>query len=371
MAGSIKEISNKYRVTFEYGKDSNGKRIREYKTFDTQKEAKKALNDFEYGLQRNLAIQQNQMRVAQLMEYWLENDTKYNCTETTIYGYRNIIKRHIVPFLGDTEVQKLSTPQVQKYYKHILDEKNLSPNTVHKHHAVISKALGFALKQQIVSRNVAKDVSLPKKNTYKAKYYTQEQLANLLEMVKGTTLEVPISLAGYLGLRREEVVGLRWEYINLENRELYIEEIRTSAGKYDVVGPPKTDGSRRRLYIIDELYDVLVSHRNKQLKYKKLLGKEYTDSGYVIAKDNGKLYKVNWLTERFKRFLQEKQLPMIRLHDLRHTFCSILYDEGVDIVSISEALGHSNLSTTTHIYKHKFDKTHKTTVIAMGSALKK
>jgi integrase len=164
---------------------------------------------------------------------------------------------------------------------------------------------------------------------------------------------------------------LKWKYIDLEQRLIHISEVRTSAGSKEVIKAPKTEQRKRSLYITDELYEVLLKTKNKQDEYKRLLGDGYENTDYIYVHDNGKPYRVNSVTEQFKTFLERNGLPKIRLHDLRHTFASILYEEGVDLKAISEALGHSDLGTTNKIYTHRFDKTHKKTVSAMSEALKK
>ncbi|OME46944.1 site-specific integrase [Paenibacillus odorifer] len=369
MAGSITKVGTKFRVTFDFGTDSKGKRIRKYTSASSEAEAKKLLNEFEYNQQRNLLVQTTKMTFSEFLEHWIDNYVKYNCEETTIYGYRNIIFKHIIPFLGNFELQKLQPAHIQQYYKYLMDDKLLSPNTVHKHHACIRKALDYGLKQQFVHRNVSDAVTLPKKERFVGQSYTREQLNILLDSVKNTKLELPVYLAGYLGLRREEIVGLQWKYINFKDRSIQIAEVRTSAGSKEIVKAPKTEQSKRELYMTDELFEVLTKARERQEEYKWMLGDEYIDSGYVYIQDNGKPYRVNTLTEQFGLFLERNVLPKIRLHDLRHTFASILYEAGVDLKAISEALGHSDLATTNKIYTHRFDKTHKKTINAMSTAL--
>ncbi|OMD35136.1 MULTISPECIES: site-specific integrase [Paenibacillus] len=369
MAGSITKVGTKFRVTFDFGTDSKGKRIRKYTSASSEAEAKKLLNEFEYNQQRNLLVQTTKMTFSEFLEHWIEKYVKYNCEETTIYGYRNIIFKHIIPFLGNFELQKLQPAHIQQYYKYLMDDKLLSPNTVHKHHACIRKALDYGLKQQFVHRNVSDAVTLPKKERFVGQSYTREQLNILLDRVKNTKLELPVYLAGYLGLRREEIVGLQWKYINFKDRSIQIAEVRTSAGSKEIVKAPKTEQSKRVLYMTDELFEVLTKARERQEEYKWMLGDEYIDSGYVYIQDNGKPYRVNTLTEQFGLFLERNVLPKIRLHDLRHTFASILYEAGVDLKAISEALGHSDLATTNKIYTHRFDKTHKKTINAMSTAL--
>lgn len=370
MPGNITKVGTKFRITFDFGRDKAGKRIREYATASTEAEAKKLLNEFEYNQQRHLLVQTTDMTLAEFLSHWMDNYVKYNCEETTTYGYKNIIDNHIIPRVGNFELQKLQPVHIQQYYKHLMDEKGLSPNTVHKHHACIRKALDYGLKQQFVHRNVSDAVTLPRKDKFTGQSYTSEQLNTLLDGVRDTNLELPVYLAGYLGLRREEIVGLRWKFIDLENRLIHISEVRTSAGSVEVIKPPKTDKSKRTLYITDELLEVLIKTKSRQLEYEKMLGDDYHKSDYVFVKDNGKLYRVNYVTTRFKNFLEKSGLPKIRLHDLRHTFASILYEAGVDLKAISEALGHSDLGTTNKIYTHRFDKTHKKTVNAMSEALR-
>ncbi|MEK4730063.1 site-specific integrase [Paenibacillus sp. FSL L8-0641] len=370
MAGSIKKVGTKYRVTFELGKDLNGKRQRDYATVNSEAEAKKLLAEFEYNQNRNLLVQSNAMSLIEFLNLWMDNYVKYNCEETTTYGYKNILNKHISHFFGGVELQKLQSGHIQQYYKHLMDEKNLSPNTVHKHHALIRKALDYGLKQQLVYRNVADAVALPKRKRYEGKSYTKEQLIELLKKVKGTKLEVPIYLAVYLGLRREEIIGLKWKYVDFESQTLHIYEVRTSAGKAIITKAPKTEKSRRSLHINDELYSLLKMHKVKQEELRNMLGSAYDNAGYVYSHDNGKPYRVNSVTEQFKTFLEKQQLPKIRLHDLRHSFASVLYNQGMDLKAISEALGHSDIGTTNKIYTHRFDKTHKNTINAMSQALK-
>lgn len=366
---SIQKIGKKYRVTLEVGKDANGKRLREYKTVTTHEEAKKILTEFEYNKQRNLLVNSDSIKVKEYLIYWMDNYVKYNCEITTVHGYENIINNHVIPFLGQIELQKLQAIDIQRYYKHLLDIKKLSPNTVHKHHANIRKALDYALKHQFVYRNVADAVTLPKKRRFQGKAYNKVELNNLLALVKGTKIELPVLLAAFLGLRREEILGLRWKSVDLENRIIYIDEVRVRAGKNVVVKQPKTEKSQRSLYISDEIYTLLLELKQNQEKYKKALGKDYDKQGYLYTHDDGKPYRVNSISDQFKKFLEKNNLPKIRLHDLRHTFASILYNEGVDLKSISEALGHSDLGTTNKIYTHRFDKTHKDTVTIMSKVL--
>ena len=371
MAGNIKKMANgKFRVALDFGKDaSTGQRIRKYQTVSSEADAKKILSEHEYNQQRNLTVQPSSMTLAEFLQIWFDNYVKYNCEETTMYGYKNIINNHIVPMIGNLDLQKVQPISIQNYYKHLLEEKKLSANTVHKHHAVLRKAFDFGLKQQFIYRNVADAVSLPKVSKFVGQAYTKEQLKNLLNMVSGNKIELPVYLAGYMGLRREEIVGLKWKYIDFNQRLLSIKEVRTSAGSNIIVKAPKTEKSQRTLAIPDKVFEILITWKGKQEGFKQLLKDEYEDSGYVYVHDNGKPYRVNSITEQFKTFLEKNNLPVIRFHDLRHTFVSILYEEGLDLKSISEAVGHSDTATTDKIYTHRLDVIHKKTMNVISEAL--
>lgn len=370
MTGIRKTTNGKYQVTFDHGM-VNGRRYKPTKVFDTLKEAEMVLTEFKFNKQRNQLVTSNKMGFVDLLDMWMKKYVKHKCEETTRYGYYNIINKHIAPYFIDQELSKLQSMHVQNYYEYLMKKKGLSPNTVHKHHACIRKALNFGMKHQLVSRNVADAVELPKKLSFEGKAYTVEQLNELLQKVKNTKLELPVYLGSYLGLRREEICGLKWRNIDLEKRKISITEVRTSAGKKVITKEPKTKGSRRVLFITDTLCEVLTRHRARQENFKRILKDEYEDSDYVYTRDNGKLYRVNTLTEQFSKFLERNDLPKIRLHDLRHTTASILHEEGSSLKSISEFLGHSDIATTNKIYTHLFDNTHKKTAVAMDMALNK
>jgi integrase len=367
--GSIMEMENgKFRVQMDVGK-VNGKRKRNYLTASNLKEAKSLLNEFDYKKQRNLNVEPSKMTFSDLLNKWMDVHVKRKCEETTAYGYRNIINNHIIPYLGDIALQKIKSSDIDKYYDHLMVVKGLSPNTVHKHHANILKALKYGCKHELVYRNAAENVTLPKKIDFEGSYYTVVQVQELLAIVRGTNIELPVFIAILLGLRREEVMGLKWKNVDLLNRIVYIKEVRTSAGGKIVTKPPKNKNSIRNLYITDQLFEILIKHKSKQDEFKRILKNEYNNAGFVYSKDNGEPYRVNNITEEFTKFLAKHGLEKIRFHDLRHTWASILYDEGVDLKAISEGLGHSDLATTNKVYAHRFDKTHKKTVNVMSKVL--
>lgn len=186
---------------------------------------------------------------------------------------------------------------------------------------------------------------------------------------KRNRLETFVTLCTLLGLRREEACGLKWEDIDFENRTVIIRRARTTAGSQIVEKKPKTDTSVRTLYISDALYMILNKEKAEQDKNRSLIGELYQGSGYVCAWPDGRLYRPNYLSELFTKFIKDNGLPQITLHGLRHTFASLSHAAGISAFDIGKAMGHSTPDTTQRIYTHLFDETHTATMEAVKKSI--
>ena len=209
--GSMMKLENgKYRVCLEFGLDENEKRIRKYKTFDEKKNAELALSRHNVAMEDGGTVLPRTITVEEWLKYWLENIYAIRAAETSLYAYRNMIERHIIPGLGKHMLQKLRAMHVQSYYNTLMKEKGLSPNTVLKHHDLLNSALSAAVKQEYVIRNIMNGVERPKKIRHEAHIYNAVQLQKLFDLIKGNRIEIAVKLGAYLGLRREEISGLKW-----------------------------------------------------------------------------------------------------------------------------------------------------------------
>lgn len=368
--GSMLRLDNgKYRVCFEYGFDEYGKRIRKHKTFTSRKEADLALSRHNVTMEDGTAVAPRVMTLKEWLEYWLNNMYAQRSAETSVYAYRNMIDRHIVPALGNLKLQRLKPMHVQKYYSTLMDEKELSPNTVIKHHDLLNTALKAAVKQEYLVRNPLDGVERPKKIQHQANIYTPEQLQKLFQLIKGDRLETAVKLGSYLGLRREEISGLKWEDIDFETRTLCICRAMTQVGSKIVVKDTKTNASQRKLYIPDGLLLALRKELKRQAENKKNFGEAWQESGFVIVWEDGRPYRPNYISELFTKFLKDNGLPKIVLHELRHTFASISNEAGVQEFNIGKAMGHANVGTTKKIYTHLFDDKHTVAVDAVANLI--
>lgn len=356
--GSITQRGDKYRVCFDYGIDREGNRVRKYRTFDTKRDATRAFNEHKVKMDKGTQIMPSEYTFAQWLDYWYKDIILPQIEETTAYGYRGMIENYLKPQLGEIRLQKLTARDIQQYYTWLMDEKELSPNTVIKHHNLLTNTLNAAERQEYITKNPMRAVSPPKKRQREAKFYTPEQLGILLDKAVGTRLELPVFICAYLGLRRGELCGLRWGDVDLEHQTITIENTRTQAGKKEIEKGTKTASSTRTLYLPDTLCDMLKAAKEHQQACRAEYKNAYDDNDYVVVMEDGRPFRPNYLSELFSKFLADNDLPKIVLHELRHTFASLSNQAGIPAYNIGKALGHSTPATTQKIYTHLLDQTH-------------
>ena len=356
--GSITQRGDKYRVCFDYGIDREGNRVRKYRTFDTKRDATRAFNEHKVKMDRGTQVMPSEYTFAQWLDYWYKDIILPQIEETTAYGYRGMIENYLKPQLGEIRLQKLTARDIQQYYTWLMDEKKLSPNTVIKHHNLLTNTLNAAERQEYITKNPMRAVSPPKKRQREAKFYTPEQLGILLDKAVGTRLELPVFICAYLGLRRGELCGLRWGDVDLEHKTITIENTRTQAGKKEIEKGTKTASSTRTLYLPDTLCDMLKAAKEHQQACRAEYKNAYDDNDYVVVMEDGRPFRPNYLSELFGKFLADNDLPKIVLHELRHTFASLSNQAGIPAYNIGKALGHSTPATTQKIYTHLLDQTH-------------
>ena len=362
-----------YYVSMELGRDESGKRLKRYRTFHTLAAARNGLRAFHAGAEREQAekpASAQELDLSHWLEYWMNSIVRPNRAETTVYAYQKIIDNHIEPALGDVPLRKLTPMIIQEYYTETQRTSGLSSNTMRRHHDLLSCALHVAVRQDILLRCPTERVEPPRVIPKEAKFYSPAELKRLFGLVEGHWLELIVKLAGSLGLRREEICGLRWSSVDLELRKLHIKEARTAAGAEIVQKETKNRSSNRILHLSEELCRLLRRERARQAERKLALGDAWPDTGMVAVDAKGYPYSPNAVSLAFTRFIRANHLPKITLHGLRHTFATVASAQGAPLFDIGKALGHSTPATTGKIYTHLLDQNHTATLDRVANALK-
>lgn len=281
------------------------------------------------------------LTVAAFLDDWLEAQ-RQRIRPRTHESYTAAVRLYIVPSIGNVPIARLQPEHVARMVSDLTARGSLSPTTVRYAYSVIRTALGQAMRQGKVVRNVATLTDPPRKHGQELHPLTREQVRTLLDGIRGDALEALYVTALGTGLRQGELLALRWQDIDLEAGTL---TVRHSLQRFTrELAEPKTDRSRRTLHLPPRVTAALAAHRERQAVVPM--------SGLVFATAAGDpLHSVN-VTRSLQRTLRRLGLPHRRFHDLRHTFATLAIEAGEDIATVSRALGHSSVAITADTYMH-------------------
>lgn len=364
--GSVQEKGGYLHTVISYT-DKSGKRKQKWQSTGlaikgnkrkAQELLKERIDELEMTLERE-ETQIPDMPFSQFMSNWLAM-IKPTVLITTYGSYQYFIEKRINPYFDEKNItlQKIKTVDIQEYYNTMLS-KGTKWNSVAKHHAVIRKALDYAVKMDYILVNPAVKIETPKRQKFIAEHYNREELQELFEAVKGDLLEVPVILSAFYGLRRSEALGLKWSAIDFEQKTLCIKHTvcRISVDGKDVIvrkDTTKNKTSLRTLPLIPDVEKLLLKAKKQQesnrRKCRNAYNKEFLD--YVCVDDIGNLLRPDYLSQHLQTVLKRNNLKHIRYHDLRHSCASLLLANGVSLKEIQDWLGHSDFSTTANIYSH-------------------
>lgn len=256
------------------------------------------------------------------------------------------------------KLKDLKPYHIEGFYR-TLYERGLSGNSVLHYHILIRECLQYAFKNDFVNFNVADKVDRPKTEGYKASFYSIEEIEKLFDCIKDNECKLPIMLTAMYGFRRSEVLGLKWEAIDFENKLVYVKhkivETRLDGKRYiQMSDKMKTKTSNRTLPLLPQAEELLLKQKALIEVNKQMLGKSYNKKylDYVCVDNLGRLILPNRLTHNFIKIIKRNQLRHIRFHDLRHSCASIMLKNGVPMKQIQEWLGHADFGTTANIYSH-------------------
>ena len=295
----------------------------------------------------------------------------------TYERYSEVINLHAIPALGRYQLQKLTAQHVQAFYTKKEDE-GLASTTIHYYHSVLHNALSMAVKWGLVSKNVCDLVSPPRKERFEIKPLTVEQAQILIATARGHKWEALFILALATGMRRGELIALKWQDINFKTGTLQVvrvlTRVPTKMPKREHVymeAEPKTQKSRRNVLIAPFALEALKEHRVRQLEAKLKAGASWQEHDYVFCTLHGTHLGPNHVVEEFKLLLKRAGLPDIRFHDLRHSAASLLLSLEVHPKVVQELLGHTQIGITMDVYSHLLPGMQKDAMSKLDEAMKR
>lgn len=335
---------------------------------DVRRKLAKAMSDRDGGL----VFDAGNLTVGEYLDRWLADCVKGTVRESTFERYEYAIRPHLKPALGRIKLKSLNPAHVRTLYREKLDA-GLAPATVQKLHVVLHKALDQAVADGLIPRNATDAVKVPRIDREEINPLNAEEANRLIEAAHGDRLEALYVLAVHTGLRKGELLALKWDDLDLEAGLLRVRRTLTYSGGRHSFAEPKTKKSRRTVRLTTSAVSALRDHLGRQIEEMEKLGSLYRPGGLVFANETGGIVNPSNLRNRsFSRVLESSRLSGqgVRFHDLRHTCATLLLSRNVNPKIVSEMLGHANIAITLDTYSHVLPDMQEKAAHALEEALK-
>jgi integrase len=362
--GYVTKKGNRYYAVIYEGVDpTTGKeRRRWHPGGPRRRDAERLVNELARSKDEGTYRAPNRLTLGDyLTEQWLPGQ-RSQLRPSTFDSYRRNIELHVLPRIGGIPLQRLVPEDLERLYavlasdgRHDGKPGGLAPKSIRLVHLVLHKALSDARRKGTVARNVADLADPPKQRAHRRheiNVWTAEELHRFLGICAGHRFHPAWFVASHTGMRRGEVLGLRWSDVDLDRRRLSVSQAVILVAYELVVSDIKTDTGRRTIDLDERTVAVLRGWRTRQLEERLLVGSEYEDHDLVFARPDGAPTNPDLFSQSFDRLVARADLPRIRLHDLRHTHATILLKAGVPVKVVSERLGHAGPAFTMSVYQH-------------------
>ena len=353
--GSVYKRKDGYWVGAFYARTTSGARKRVVVYGKTLAEARDKLSQAQHQARAGIPVPDESWKVGPYLEYWLENIVKRNRRPATYALYETIIRLYLVPGLGAKSLARLSVPTVQMFLNQRLEAGD-SVRKVQVMRAVLSAALSRAVREDLITRNVARHIELPewRRNTFRP--WTAEEANRFIAASKADPLHSAFVLLIIYGLRRGEVLGLSWDDIDFDAGIIHVrQQIQRVRGELQL-GPVKTHAGQRALPLLDLARQALAAQVNRQIAYQADMGSAWHGSGLIFTTRTGRPVEPRNFARSFRRICDDHDIRVITVHHVRHTVASLLKDLHVPARDAQAILGHTRISTTLEIYTDTADE---------------
>ena len=352
MRGTVTKKKGRWYICYYIGKNPNGKWKQKWEgSWETRSEAEKVLRSRITNLESSYDRKADDSTLAVFLRHWLEVYVHPRLARNTINAYQINVEKHIIPYIGEIKLNRLTPRDIQRLYETLLAS-GLSGNSARHVHNNLHRALLWAVKQELIPRNPADMVDPPLIEQKERTTLTPEQIPRLLTACEGAFIYLPVMLAVSLGLRRGEALGLQWDDIDFIRKTVSIRHSVTCDKAGFTLGKTKTKSSNRTLMLPDALTAALQKEKEKQATRAKFIGRSFNPLNLVCCRDDGSPITTNALQHQFSDTLETADLPHIRFHDLRHTNATLMLRNAIPAKIVSAMLGHSSIGITMDLYSH-------------------
>ncbi|MFC2016973.1 tyrosine-type recombinase/integrase [Chloroflexota bacterium] len=363
MKGHIRQrAKGKWEITIDIGADAvTGKRRRHFETINgIKKDAQHRLAELLISIEQGRYIKKQPMlTLAIWLRQWLDGYVNGNLSPKTVDSYQHETQKYIIPRLGGIRLNDLRPEHIQKYMAEVLSSGRkrstggLSSRTVQYHYRILSKALDDAIRIGLMAINPCKGVRPPRLVRYDIPTLGPDELLRLMAAIRQSNYYIYFHTLIYTGLRRSELLALKWKDLDLELACMYVAHslLRLDDGAI-IIKEPKTASSRRVVDLSPSLALLLREHRINQETEMAVAGRKVSENGYVFCHMDGTPLIPSSVTHTFSKVAKKAGFPQLRLHDLRHIHATLLLKGGQHPKVVQERLGHSSITTTLDIYSH-------------------
>jgi integrase len=350
-----------YQVRVELPNNpATGERRSRVETFATEKEAEKTLTKWLSEADEGTVLLPSKIAMRDLAARWLDDEMSGRVRPTTLAGYRLTVEKHIVPRLGNVQAQRLGTADVLKWRTDLL--RDTSPRTTQLALQRLRQMLEWAVSVEMLAKNPAAKVKPPKWSPAERTVWTAAEARAFLTVAEDDTLGTLWRAALSTGLRRGELLALRWQDVDLDAGRLTVKQSLVMCGGKAIIQPPKSKAALRSVKLPSETVAALLAHKDRQAWARKRAGERWAESGLVFTTGIGTPLSPRNVGRSFEAMIESAGVPRVRLHDLRHVSASLDLASGTSVKAVAARLGHSDPSITLRTYAHVM--THEETAAA-------
>jgi integrase len=350
---TIKKVNNKYEFRLSLGRDEQGKRRQVFrggfkKKADAEAEMVRILQEYNEGTY----LEPSKQPFSDFMKKWFDLSYRKSVEETTANAIWYTVQNHLIPYFKNIPISHVSPRLIDQFYTDKLDH-GFSPKYIREFHNLLNRAFSQAIKWSFLKENPVSKATPPKIKSKEVHPWTQEQAEKFLDLVKFTENEAFYIIAIFTGMRRGEILGLKWEDIDFDQGKIHVvRSLSRIRGKGLILKDVKTRKSKRQVSISPFVIEKLKKHLRQQKSLTKRLSEAYQNNGLVFTTFNGNPKDPNNVLREFNRYIKQANVPKISIHDLRHLHATLMLKFGENPKVVSERLGHSRVGITLDIYSH-------------------